>query len=758
MRLMYSLLIIIEIVLLGICAVKSINKKGKLAKIVLYYEAVAFIAGVFFWIYTYVPGINITTFCKGVTFACYDWLVILLMYYTQYYTGLFKGVWAVKITMMLYSAIDSFVMIANTWTHNVFTISEITKGEIVVDYVKTSFFYQAHFIYNYVVIIVILISFIFMIAKSSRFYSFRYQVIFIALFSGFVLDLATVSSQSIYDLSTPIYGFMSMIIYYLTLSYVPNELIENTLSLIIKDMNSGIVCFDIHGRCIYCNDILRELYGIGHDYEEMEKEYRKWIQSIEENRKDSMKMETSIYQNGKKKYYEIVYKRTYDDKQNQVCDYFIFNDRTKDVVSLEHEKYRASHDILTGLLNKEQFYIETAKLIKENRDVKYCLVCSNIKDFKFVNELFGIEKGNEILKKQAEYMKNFIGEDSLAARLHADRFAMCMPRIRFDEDLINEAITGIQEAFKNSSFHMHIFVGVYDIHDVEERVSIMCDKANLASETIKNEYKSSVAYYTEHLLEKSIEERKIIGEFDRALDNEEFVMFLQPQVDVSGKPFGSEALVRWQHPDKGLLAPGVFIDVLEKTGFVYRLDRYMWDKAVKQLAEWKKRGINDYHISVNISTKDFYLIDVYETFVGLVEKYDIDPKLLKLEITETALMSDFNKNMVIIKRLQKYGFDIEIDDFGSGYSSLNMLKDISADVLKIDMGFLRASENEVKGQDILESIIGLANKLGMRVITEGVEKKTQVDMLYDMGCKMFQGYYFSKPIPVDEFEKKYNIG
>lgn len=613
MRLMYSLLIIIEIVLLGICAVKSINKKGKLAKIVLYYEAVAFIAGVFFWIYTYVPGINITTFCKGVTFACYDWLVILLMYYTQYYTGLFKGVWAVKITMMLYSAIDSFVMIANTWTHNVFTISEITKGEIVVDYVKTSFFYQAHFIYNYVVIIVILISFIFMIAKSSRFYSFRYQVIFIALFSGFVLDLATVSSQSIYDLSTPIYGFMSMIIYYLTLSYVPNELIENTLSLIIKD-------------------------------------------------------------------------------------------------------------------------------------------------FKFVNELFGIEKGNEILKKQAEYMKNFIGEDSLAARLHADRFAMCMPRIRFDEDLINEAITGIQEAFKNSSFHMHIFVGVYDIHDVEERVSIMCDKANLASETIKNEYKSSVAYYTEHLLEKSIEERKIIGEFDRALDNEEFVMFLQPQVDVSGKPFGSEALVRWQHPDKGLLAPGVFIDVLEKTGFVYRLDRYMWDKAVKQLAEWKKRGINDYHISVNISTKDFYLIDVYETFVGLVEKYDIDPKLLKLEITETALMSDFNKNMVIIKRLQKYGFDIEIDDFGSGYSSLNMLKDISADVLKIDMGFLRASENEVKGQDILESIIGLANKLGMRVITEGVEKKTQVDMLYDMGCKMFQGYYFSKPIPVDEFEKKYNIG
>ncbi len=757
MKLLYSLLIIIEIVLMGVCAVKSFGKKGKLAEIVFYYETVAFICGLFFWIYTYVPGIKVTTFCKGVELACYDWLVLLLMYYTQYYTGLFKGVRAVKITMILYSAIDSFVMILNAWTHNVFTISEITNSEIIIDYVKDGFFYQAHFLYNYIVIIVILISFIFMIAKSSKFYSFRYEVIFITLFTGFILDLATVKSQSIYDLSTLIYGFMSMVIYYLTLSYIPNELIENTLSLIIKDMNSGIVCFDIRGKCIYCNDILRELYNIGHDYEDTEKVYGQWLLNMGDDRKDSMKLETSIYDKGVRKYYEIAYKRTYDDKKNHVCDYFIFNDRTEEIESLEYEKYRASHDLLTGLLNREQFYIDTARLIKEHKDVKYCIICSNIKDFKFVNELFGVEKGNDILKKEAEYIKGFIGDDSIAARLHGDRFAICMPRIRFDEELINKAISGIQYAFKNSSFHMHIFAGVYDIEDVNERVSIMCDKANLASETIRNEYKINIAYYTEHLLEKSIEERKIIGEFDRALDNEEFVMYLQPQVDEYGHPYGAEALVRWQHPEKGLLSPGMFIDVLEKTGFVYRLDRYMWNKAAKQLSIWKKRGIENYHISVNISTKDFYLVDVYETFTGLVEKYDINPKLLKLEITETALMSDFDKNTRIIRKLQNYGFDIEIDDFGSGYSSLNMLKDISADVLKIDMGFLRASENEVKGQDILESIIELAGKLGMRVITEGVEKESQLDMLSMMGCKIFQGYYFSKPISVEDFEEKYGL-
>ena len=315
----------------------------------------------------------------------------------------------------------------------------------------------------------------------------------------------------------------------------------------------------------------------------------------------------------------------------------------------------------------------------------------------------------------------------------------------------------MQDYFKDSSFHLHIFTGVYDINDLEEPVSIMCDKANLASETIKNEYKSNIAYYTERLFESSIEERRIIGEFERAISNNEFEMYLQPQVDSSGNLYGAEALVRWQHPERGLLSPAIFIDVLEKTGFIYKLDRYMWDKAAKKLGEWKKEGKDQYHISVNISTKDFYLVDVYETFVGLVDKYDIDTVNLNIEITETTLMSDFDKNMGIIRLLQNYGFNIEIDDFGSGYSSLNMLKDISADVLKIDMGFLRASENEAKGLDILESIITLAGKLGMKVITEGVETKKQLYMLVEMGCDMYQGYYFSKPIPVDEFEKKYNI-
>lgn len=757
MRIMYGLLIAIEIILMGICSYKAMNKKGRLAKIVFIYEAVAAFCGIVFLVYIYVPGITITTLCKSLTLICFDWILILLMYYTQYYTGLFHGVKIIKEAMIAFSAIDSVMLIANVWNHQIFTITEINDYEIVTEFVKTNFFYKAHFIYNYLVILLLLLSFMFMIANSSKFYSFRYEIIFIALLIGFILDIVTIRSQSIYDVSMPAYGIMCMLIYYFTLRYIPNELIENTLSLIIKDMNSGIVCFDNRGRCIYFNDILKNIYNIGTEYIDVERKYSEWLNERGSDRKDTMKTETTVSFHDIKKYYEVVYKRIFDDKNNFVCDYFIFNDKTEDIQSLEKEKYKATHDRLTGLYNKDQFYVETYKILHRNADVPYCMLCSNIRDFKFVNELFGIEKGNEVLVKQAEIMKEYASDDIIAARINSDRFAMLIPKKSFSVDMILSIIHRMQDYFKDSSFHLHIFTGVYDINDLEEPVSIMCDKANLASETIKNEYKSNIAYYTERLFESSIEERRIIGEFERAISNNEFEMYLQPQVDSSGNLYGAEALVRWQHPERGLLSPAIFIDVLEKTGFIYKLDRYMWDKAAKKLGEWKKEGKDQYHISVNISTKDFYLVDVYETFVGLVDKYDIDPVNLNIEITETTLMSDFDKNMGIIRLLQNYGFNIEIDDFGSGYSSLNMLKDISADVLKIDMGFLRASENEAKGLDILESIITLAGKLGMKVITEGVETKKQLYMLVEMGCDMYQGYYFSKPIPVDEFEKKYNI-
>lgn len=755
MKYMYGIMVIAETFFILLCAIKSTRKKEKLGRSVCIYEWVALMCAVVFVLYNYIPVVWAATLFKGLILAMFDWLLIFLLFYTQYYTNVYGGIKTVKIAMCVFAVCDTVAFIANTWNHKIFSVEFIKENVIHIEFVKNSFWYQAHFLFSYATITLLIFIYFYMIVRSARLYKLRYTVIAFTLLTGFLCDIATIRLDCMYDVPMLIYGIMSVMIYYLTFIYVPNELIENMLSVIVKDMFNGIICYDNKGRCVYFNELISDIYGDHYGYEDFEKIYAQWINDTSRKRSDYMKFDSKFEIDGKTRYFDISYKRIYDEKHRSLCDYFIYIDRTDMIQSLEREKYKATHDGLTGLLTREQFFIDTHELINKYAGMKFCIIYSNIKDFKFVNELFGIEKGDCVLKRQAQIIKEWKSDKMLSARIQNDRFAMCIPKDDLCEDDLIEAVKMMQEEFANTSFHLHLFIGIYEISDRNESVSIMCDKANIAGDTIKDNYESCIAYYDEHLLEISIEERRIIGEFDMALERKEFVMFLQPQVDCDGNAYGAEALVRWQHPDRGLLTPQKFIEVLEKAGLIYKLDRYMWERAAEKLSEWKKAGLEKYHISVNISTKDFFIIDVYETFTQLIRKYDINPENLKLEITETALMSDFEKNMEILKRLQAYGFKIEIDDFGSGYSSLNMLKDISADVLKIDMGFLRASENESKGQDILESIISLAGKLGMEVITEGVEKNSQLQMLKMMGCKIFQGFYFSRPISVEEFEDKY---
>ena len=757
MRIIYGLTVLLEAILIAYCANGSFKKHDKIGKSVCIYELLAFACAIDFFIFTFVPGHTVTVLAKGLTMALFDWMLIALMLYTQYYTGAVKSFKSVQAASMIFAVLDTYMLIENTWTNKIFDIESIKAEHINVVFNNDSLWYKLHFMFTYAFAIMIIFTYLFMFIRSSRIYRKAYGAIAIVIIIGVSFDIATIGSDTIYDLSMIIYGVMSVLIYYLTYRYVPNELIENMLSLVVSDMNNGIICYDRKGRCIYYNDLVEAIYHHGDNMSDYERKYSRWIEKIGDDRKDSMTFQTDIELNGQKHYFEIAYKRIYDERNRFVCDYFVYNDRTQMYESWEQEKYKASHDSLTGLLNRDQFYEDVHDMVNKYPDTTFYLICSNIKDFKFINEILGMEKGNQVLIKQAKLMVSNPSERTICARLMNDRFALCLPREEFDEKRVADSIEELQREFTGNSFHLHTYIGVYEIRDRDEAVRVMVDKANIAADTIKNDFDCCVAYYDGHLLEISIEQRRLLGEFEPALQKDEFAMYLQPQVNCDGVAKGAEALVRWVHPSRGILTPYAFIDILENAGLIYKLDLYIWEKAAQKLAEWKEKGYGSYHISVNISTKDFYIIDIYETFTGLISKYDIPASKLHLEITETTLMTDFEKNMNIIHKLQDAGFRVEIDDFGSGYSSLNMLKDISADVLKIDMGFLRESENEVKGQDILESIITLASKIGMDVITEGVETKKQLDMLTMMGCHEFQGYYFSKPVPVSEFEEKYLV-
>lgn len=419
-------------------------------------------------------------------------------------------------------------------------------------------------------------------------------------------------------------------------------------------------------------------------------------------------------------------------------------------------EYRLNYDSLTKAYNRYGFYKNAQKLIKEHTDTEYCLILSDIKSFKLINEIYGENIADKILIDEVNIIRQKMKGNSVLGRLNGDIIAMVIPKEYLSEKEFSDMIKLLSDRYSNKNFRLHIYLGVYYIKDVNETIRQMVDKVSLVIMKSKGNMSNYILYYDENSYRNDIFKQQLIGEFETALNENQFCMYLQPQTDKDGNMLGAEALIRWNHPNMGLIMPGAFIECFEDAGLIYRLDNYIWEEAAKQLKIWKDSGYN-YYISVNISAKDFYHIDVYQTFKNLVSKYGIDTDKLHIEITETALSEDKQAAHKTIERLHDEGFIIEIDDFGSGYSSFNFLKDVCADVIKIDRVFLKKSSHDERGEQILRSIISLSHDIGMDVITEGVENVDQLSMLAKMNCDWFQGYYFSKPIAVGDFEEKYGI-
>ena len=621
-----------------------------------------------------------------------------------------------------------------------------------------SVIFYFHYVFAYGLVVCIIASFIIKIIQIPDFYRKKYLPILVLMCVITVSKFICGISEFPIDVSLPFFVCVAILICYLTLYRSPRELVDKTLSIVVTEMNNAVICFDINNECVYANERALKIFNSSLDsLSGISEDVQGWIKEHDTNNSASLEWSSQTIIDNKTYYFDIEYRKLFDKKNEYIGFFLNLIDNTEKHIAFEKEKYLATHDTLTGLYNKNYFAQKTSEILNENPDKEWLLICSNIKDFKLVNDLFGLEKGNEVLKMEADLLKVQCGEGSVYGRTGGDKFAICIPKEEFKEQDFMDAIQTMGHAFNNDLYHLHIYVGVYEITDRKEDVSIMCDKANLAIKTLGENYDKSIAYYNDTIFHDTVAEKQLVGDFDKALAEKQFCMYLQPQVTSEGKLLGAEALVRWQHPKRGLIFPGDFIEVFEKTGLIYRLDRFVWELAVQKLAQWQKAGRDDLYISVNISTKDFYYMDVYETITSLVETYKIIPSTLKLEITETAIMTGTAGELEMIERFRKSGFQVEIDDFGSGYSSFNTLKDMDVDVLKIDMGFLRTTRPErlERSMSIINTIISLTKTLGLSVITEGVETKEQIDKLTQMGCGIYQGYYFSKPIPVGQFEDTY---
>lgn len=407
-------------------------------------------------------------------------------------------------------------------------------------------------------------------------------------------------------------------------------------------------------------------------------------------------------------------------------------------------------DAATGLLSKEAFFDEAAAYLRHSGARDVSIVCFDVDHFKLFNDLHGLDCGDELLRYLGRALALRFSPDEAQplARLAADTFALCATGIRPERverilvDISSECPNGIDAIVR---------AGVYRIEDPASPVSIMCDRAVIALRTVKGSYFDRVALYDPGMREALVLEREVVAGIESALREDRIELFLQPKCNIrTGKIVGAEALARWRHPERGIVAPGEFIPLIERNGLVRSLDLRVWEKTAAWIRGLIDEGVQPVPVSVNVSRADIYLVDVAAELHALVERYGIDPSLIEVEITESAYSERPDRIVAAFDALAERGFTVLMDDFGSGYSSLNMLKDINVDVLKIDMRFL--DRDDRRSKDIMESVIRMARWLDLPVIAEGVETREQVNFLLDVGCSYAQGYYYARPMEAAAFE------
>lgn len=429
--------------------------------------------------------------------------------------------------------------------------------------------------------------------------------------------------------------------------------------------------------------------------------------------------------------------------------------RVKRIIALFEDRMiiqSTERDELTNLLTKSYFYEYASLQDKFHPDRRMDAVVVNINHFQLFNELYGMHEGDRVLTTIAGAIKDFTEEnDGIAGRSEGDIFYLYIPHRDSYEDLSEAIRLAVTRDFR--IHNVQVRLGINDSIDDDMRIEMAFDRARMAGNTIRTDYSRTIAYYDDKMRKQRVFEERLIQDIADGIARNQFMVLFQPKFDIRGekpKMVGAEALVRWDHPELGLVSPGSFISLFEENGLIRLVDDYVWRAAAMQIKEWKDKYGVSIPVSVNVSRIDIQDDGIVDNLLEIVKDAGIDPSELHLEITESAYASDTRQLVEVVEQFRKHGFKIEMDDFGAGYSSLNMLTSLPIDVLKVDMRFISGVNDDAKNHRMMELIMDIAEFLDVPVVAEGVEEEEQYATLKDMGCEMIQGYYFSKPVPADD--------
>ena len=755
MRTIASVVFAVLIISLAVCAVFSVRSKRRIGK---------YVAAMLFGLLVPILGnlIIIISSDKILSYIGYnvyfigmDASVMSILAFTHAYCEIDRPKLPVKIFGYSLIGIDVLQYILNPFLGFSFSMQVIPVDGRTYYQLVPHLGQAYHRVVCYGLFFVSLVIFVIVTVKASRIYIEKYMVILMSMVATGAVESYYIFSGHPIDMSMIGIGIFGLLVYFFALHYRSMRVLDGLLASMASDMPDALFFFDKSGRCIWTNEPGRKRIGVkeGH-YENVKANLKFLFDDIDFSYSEwSKKVVIGVGDDAQ--YMDLTMRSAQDELGRKTGSYLSVRDNTADYRAMQRDIYNATHDSVTGLYAKEYLYEQIARRLANDTKTHYMIGFIEISNFKMINDVFGRKFGKFTVKKIAEVLKASSSNKTLYGRLGDDSFGILIDKERFDEKKVEQLIETFVVSDGTLDHHVLLHFGIYDINtEIDVDVPLFFDSARLATTKITDNYSKRIAYYDDQLRSEAIHDQLISNQLEEAIETKQIRPYLQPIVDSRGMLAGAEALVRWIHPVEGFMNPGQFIPIFEKNGQISEVDKYMWRCACELLADWKKRDIGNF-ISVNVSPKDFYRLDVVSEFKSLVEEFGIDPVKLRIEITETAMTNDSVNMLKTISDLREYGFIVEMDDFGSGYSSLNLLKDINLDLIKIDMQFLKDSERNMKASLIIKNIINMSEDLGIDTLTEGVETAKQFEKLYDMGCRLYQGYYFSKPVPVEDFEKQW---
>ncbi len=414
-------------------------------------------------------------------------------------------------------------------------------------------------------------------------------------------------------------------------------------------------------------------------------------------------------------------------------------------------------DPITGLLSRNYFFVHANRMFHSKQDTPMDAVVVNIEQFHTINAVNGRGFGDRVLRELGTEIQAILSEKDgfmgIASRFDADRFAIfCLSQEDYAPilDRLQKKVDSI-----SPTVSIHIRMGVKKFQQGMEPI-ILFDQARAACSLVRGNYQAPLMVYNEEMRRKEEFNQRLLNDLNTALEEKQFLVYYQPKFDIQCNPprlKSAEALVRWKHPEFGLVSPGDFVPLFEGNGLISVVDNFVWGEAARQIAKWRDRYDFTLPVSVNLSRADIFDPTIVDRLIHLVEDNGLSFQDIKVEVTESAYADDAQKMLDLIRKLREVGFEVEMDDFGSGYSSLNMLSSMPIDVLKMDMKFVRNIEENETDMRLVNVVLDIARYLNLRVVAEGVEKEGQLKLLKDAGCDLVQGYFFSRPLPGDEFEK-----